>query len=228
MSNFLKKAMGLFVEFEPDDNNNARAAEQHHALSQKFPLSNPSGNSYQPVQSGPPNLSEAELDKFEQHFSALFEKSNLPGPDYYEFWKMMETLEAHVKDENARMAAVYATLSIQGLTKNRLIESAAQYKQIIEQDKAEFEKAASSKAATEVDGRNQQLEDLSKKMADNAALIQQLTKEIAEAQTLTEQLKGQIAEQEAKIHANTQGYQVACEAMLRKINTDIQKINTSL
>jgi uncharacterized coiled-coil protein SlyX len=226
MSNFLKKAMGLFVEFEPEENSDVRRPEQP-SLSQKFPLSNSSG----PAPARPPGpvaLSAADMDKFEQHFSALFEKSNFPGPDYYEFWKMMDTLEAHVKDENARMAAVYATLSIQGLTKSKLIESAAQKKKIIEQDKAEFEKAASDKAATEVDGRHQQLKDMEKKMADNAALIQQLTKEITEAQAKSEQLRAQMAEQEEKIVANRQGYQVACEAMVRKINTDIQKIETSL
>ncbi len=220
--------MGLFVEFEPDEKSHTGSADQP-SLSEKFPLSNSAAKPAAAAVPAPSSaISAADLDKFEQHFSQLFEKSNLPGPDYFEFWKMMDALEAHVKDETARVAAVFATLSIQGLTKAKLIETAAQYKQIIEQDRAEFEKAASQKTAAEVDGRQQQLQDLEKKIADNAALIQQLTKEISEAQAMAEQLKTQMAEQEQKIVSNRQGYQLACEAMIRKINTDIQKIETSL
>ncbi|WP_143310770.1 hypothetical protein [Chitinophaga vietnamensis] len=223
MSNFLKKAMGLFVEFEPDETHETGRHDQS-ALPGKFPPSNVNTPDANP----PKALSAAEMDKFEQHFNALFERSNFPGPDYYEFWKMMDALEAHVKDESARMSAVFATLSIQGLTKNKLIETAAQYKQIIAQDRSNFEAAVNEKASSEIDGRQQQLAALQKKMANNAALIQQLTKEITDAQNESEQLKEQIAAQEQRIVANRQGYQVACEAMIRKINTDIQKIETAL
>jgi hypothetical protein len=37
MANFLKKALGLFVEFEPNEKTDADA---HHDVAQKFPLSN--------------------------------------------------------------------------------------------------------------------------------------------------------------------------------------------
>jgi hypothetical protein len=134
MANFLKKALGLFVEFEPNEKTDANV---HHDVAQKFPLSN-----IKATTQAMPAMSEADIDKFEQHFSGLFERSNLPGPDYYEFWKMMETLEAHVPDEKTRMAAVFATLSIQGLTKQTLLETAAQSKQIVETDRTEFEKSS--------------------------------------------------------------------------------------
>jgi hypothetical protein len=220
MANFLKKALGLFVEFEPNEKTDADA---HHDVAQKFPLSNIKA-SKQAV----PAMSEADIDKFEQHFSGLFERSNLPGPDYYEFWKMMETLEAHVPDEKARMAAVFATLSIQGLTKQKLLETAVQYKQLVETDRAEFEKAVNEKALQEVQGRQQQLADLEKKIAQHAETIKRLTEEISAAQVQTGHIKAEITEHEQKISTNRQGYQVACGAMINKIETDLQKIQTSL
>lgn len=216
MANFLKKALGLFVEFEPNDQT---AANVSNNVAQKFPLSNIKER---------PAMSQADIDKFEQHFSALFESSNLPGPDYYEFWKMMETLEAHVPDEKARMAAVFATLSIQGLNKQKLLETAAQYKLIVEKDRSEFEKAANEKALQEVQGRQQQLTDLEKKIAQHAETIKKLTEEITAAQLQTGQIKAQIAEQDQKITSSRQGYQLACDAMINKIETDLQKIQTTL
>lgn len=204
------------MEFEP---NEQAAANVSNTVAQKFPLGNIKAR---------PAMTEADIDKFDQHFSALFESSNLPGPDYYEFWKMMETLEAHVPDEKARMAAVFATLSIQGLSKQKLLETAAQYRLMVEKDRNEFEKAANEKALQEVQGRQQQLTDLEKKIAQHAETIKKLTEEITAAQLQTGQIKAQIAEHDQKITSSRQGYQLACDAMINKIETDLQKIQTTL
>ncbi|WP_295127837.1 hypothetical protein [uncultured Chitinophaga sp.] len=219
MANLLKKALGLFVEFEPDGES-APVQNSSSNTPAKFPAAH--------AKEIAAAMTDADLDKFEQHFSQLFERSNLPGPDYFEFWKMMETLEAHLPDEKARLSVVYATLSVQGLTKDKLMESAAQYKLIVEQDRNEFDKAANDKASHEIEGRRQQLEDMEKLIADNAELIQKLTQEITAAQTKAGALKTEVTEHERKIAVNRQGYQVASEAMINKILTDIQKIQTSL
>lgn len=219
MANFLKKALGIFVEFEPNDpQQTGRPAGDN--LAQKFPLSG--------AKAAAANITAEELDKFEQHFSRLFESSNLPGPDYFEFWRMMETLEAHVPDEKARIGAVFATLSIQGLTKDKLLQTATQYKSMVEKDRDEFDKAADDKAKHEIQGRVQQIADLEKKIAENSQKIQQLTQEITAAQTSMKELKGQVSEHEQKIANSRQGYDVACQAMITKIQSDIQIIQTSL
>jgi len=141
---------------------------------------------------------------------------------------MMETLEAHVPDEKARIGAVFATLSIQGLTKEKLLETAAQYKGMVEKDRDEFDKAADDKAKQEIQGRVQQIADLEKKIAEHSQKIQQLTQEITAAQASMKELKGQVSEQEQKIASSRQGYDVACQAMITKIQSDIQTIQTSL
>lgn len=220
MANFLKKALGLFVEFEPSEPQQPGTPVRDN-LAQKFPLSSSK-------QAAVANLSDEELDKFEQHFTRLFESSNLPGPDYFEFWRMMETLEAHVPDEKARIGAVFATLSIQGLTRDKLLETAAQYKAMVEKDRAEFDKAADDKAAREVEGRVQQIARFEKDIAEHSQKIQELTAAINKAQADMKVLKDQAAAHEQKIAASRQGYDVACDAMINKITTDIQKIQTSI
>ena len=219
MANLFKKALGLFVEFEPDGES-APAQNSSSNTPVQFPAAH--------VREIAASMTDADLDKFEQHFSQLFERSNLPGPDYFEFWKMMETLEAHLPDEKARIPVVYVTLSVQGLTKDKLIESATQYKLLVEQDRNEFDKAANDKASQEIEGRRQQLADMEKLIADNAELIRKLTQEITAAQTKASALETEVSEHERKMAVNRQGYQVASEAMINKILTDIQKIQTSL
>ncbi|MBO9153396.1 hypothetical protein ACFOTA_14340 [Chitinophaga sp. GCM10012297] len=220
MSDFLRKALGLFVEFEPNEPTPPGTPERD-SLAQKFPLSSPKP-------AAPVVISDEELDKFGQHFSRLFENSNLPGPDYFEFWRMMETLAAHLPDEKARIGAVFATLSVQGLTRGKLLETAALYKAIVEKDRAEFDKAADDKAAKEVEGRVHQIAQFEKDIAEHSAMIRELTEAITKAQADMKTLKDQVTEHERKIAANRQGYDLACDAMINKIETDIQKIQTTI
>ncbi len=217
--------MGLFVEFEPGESSHADTANDAH-LAQKFPLGNIKNKPATAAVAA--TMSQADLDKFEKHFTDLLEKANLPGPDYFEFWKMMETLETHVPDEKTRMAAVFATLSIQGLNKQKLLETAATYKEIVEKDRAEFDKAADDKALQEVQGRQIQLVNLEKTVAQHAETIKKLTAEITAAQAQMEEVKTAITEHEQKIATGRQSYQLASDAMINKIATDLQKIQTSL
>lgn len=227
MAGFFKKALGLFVEFEEEqnssDNSMPTSNKSTNTTFNLTPKTNSGANNV-----GNTTLSQAELDKFEKHFDNLFEKANLQGPDYYEFWKMMETLETHIPDEAARISAVYASLTIQGMSKSKLIDTAKQYIAILEKDKAEFEKAASEKAKSEIDTRRALLTDLEKMILAHSETIKKLTQEIGEAQNKIGALKNEIADAEGKISGNKGGYNLACEAMLNKITHDIKKIETTL
>lgn len=217
MASIFKKALGVFVEFEEDPKSPA-------------PLQSNISNQPKSIQSTAAisTLNQQDIDKFEKHFDTLFEKTNLPGPDYFEFFKMMETLEAHIPDEKVRISAVFSSLSIQGMTKAKLLETAAQYKSVVEADKAEFQKASEKKAHNELESRKQNLVSLEKKIFDNSELIKNLTTEISEAQGKMGVLKDEIQLEEKKLTSAKTGYILACDAIMNQINSDILKITTSL
>jgi len=220
MSGFFKKALGIFVEIDESTTETPKnvtpGSETNHLPGQAIPA----------VHSK--TLNEIDIEKFEKHFEKLFEQSNMQGPDYYEFFKMLETLEEHIKDEKTRFSAVFASLSIQGLTKQRLLEAAEYYKSIIVKDKERFEGAINQKSLTELESRMNTVKDLEKKIVDNSELIKKLTKEISDSQAKISILKNEISEEETKLISNKSGYNIACDAMLNKINIDITKIQTNL
>ncbi len=231
-----KKALGLFVEFEDEE---PKASNQNSSWSEDgLPIQvKPKATQiFSVVNSNLPanaivnraTLSQGVIDKFEKHFEVLFDNVNLPGPDYYEFWKMMETLEVAVPDEAVRMNAVFSTLKVQGLTKETLVSSAEKYLEVVEKDKIEFTNAVSSKVLGEIEGRKNAITSLEDKNKQNAELIQKLTAEINENTQKITSLKKETIDEEAKINNNTNGYNLACGAMLAKLTSDIQKIKTSL
>lgn len=218
MSEFIKKALGLFVEFEESappaagENNGSSPARQH----------TPQPSDYRG------QMSSQDIEKFTKHFNDVFDGANLPGPDYFEFSKMMDMLETAIPDENNRIMAVYASLSLQGLTKAKVIDSARQYVVMLEQDKARFDKAASEKANVEIEDRRTKIGGLEKKIADNAEMIKKLNQEITDAQAAIGNLKNEIVQLDTKISASKGGYIVAFQAMYNKIAGDIQKLNSLL
>ncbi len=214
MASFFKKALGVFVEFDEEQNKEAAPSSIQMP---SIPIE---------ISRNPDN--HAEAAKFEKYFENLFEKANMPGPDYFEFYKTMEMLEAHIADEKARLSATFASLAIQGLTKKNLLETAAKYRSIIQQDKSNFENALDEKMKADIGQRQDQLKGMEQKIAANSEQIQNLTKEISDTQVLIGQIKTEVMEQENKLTKNKNGYQVACQAVLNKIETDIQKIQTTL
>lgn len=214
MASFFKKALSVFVEFDDDQKQDTKSSFS------KTP-SLPNEISRNPV-------NHIEAEKFEKYFDNLFEKANFPGPDYFEFYKTMEMLEVHIGDEKARLSATFASLSIQGLTKDILINTANKYKTIIENDQVNFDKALNDKLKSEVGKRQAQLQDLDKKIKSNSEQIQLLTKEISDSQILIGKLKTEVMDQENKLTNNKNGYQVACQAILNKINKDIVEIQSTL
>ncbi len=226
MSNMFKKALGLFVEFEPEAPKPTNSSWGDDGLPlQVKPGKKPASSS---TASTTGFINQNDLDKFEKHFEELFDTANLPGPDYYEFWKMMEALEAAVPDENVRMAAVFSTLKIQGMSKEALIGSAEKYLQIVDKDKLEFQNAVNTKVLGEIEGRKSSIDELEKRNNANNEMIQKLTKEINDNQQKITALKKEVIDQEAKVNSNKNGYNIACDAMLAKLSGDIQKIKTNL
>ena len=222
--------LDLFIEIEPSSKKPAvekpiittlpaqpTPSNQHLPLNSSSPSIQPSGT-----------LTTAELEKFEKHFTKLFQEANMPGPDYYEFVKTDDTLKAHIIDEKARFGAAFATLSIQGLTKTKLLEAAEYYKQVIQKDKLNFESEVDDKSKTELDSRKNEVSLLETKIQSDSDQIRKLTEGIQASQQRVDILKNEISTEEQRIFNNKQGYLTASTAMLNKIDSDIQKININL
>src|SRR5438270_6530340 len=86
---------------------------------------------------GPTPVSSADTEKFRQYFDKLFAEANIPGPDYYEFSCMTEAMRS-IPDDKARYMAAFAGLSVQGLNKQQLLATAAQYLQVLDTDAGNF------------------------------------------------------------------------------------------
>ncbi len=210
-SSLFRKALRLFVVL--DEETEAEAPKPTHTAAPPATQ---------------PTLSATDLEKYERHFEQLFEQANLPGPDYFEFWRTLDALEAHIPDETARIKAAFASLQVQGLDKAKLLSTAAQYRDVVLRDKANFEAAVAQKAEAEMATRQAERQRLQQENEARQRQIAQLQEEMAAAERRIEQLQQEMAQEKRRIEQVQSGYAAACQAMLSKINADIERIQQIL
>lgn len=212
MANLGKKILSAFVEVNDDKKQEAPKPLPKEELSKAtaepvftFSRTTVSNNYASPVNS-----------KFAAYFDKLFFDANMPGPDYYEFSKMIEAMQA-IPDEEVRYITAYAGLSVQGLNKQKLLSTAEQYLQLLDTDATNFHNSVDAALKEKVHEKKRQMDEKDKR-------IQQLAQEISALQNELMALQSEIKENEAKIEANTGGYKNESEAMKYRINNDIEKI----
>jgi hypothetical protein len=212
MANLGKKILSAFLEVSDDKKQEAEKPPSTEYMPKAAPVSQPSytGTTAQNSYTSPVS------SKFAAYFEKLFMEANIPGPDYYEFSKMIEVMQA-VPDERVRYITAFAGLSVQGLDKQKLLSTAAQYLQLLDTDATNFHSTVDA-------ALQEKVYEKKKLMTDKESRIQQLTQEISVLQNELLNLQAEIKDNEAKIEANTGGYKNESEAMKNRINHDMEKI----
>ena len=202
MASFGKKILSAFVEVTEDE----KTVTVQEEVKQK---STPVTETYK--------TSATTTEKFKQYFDQLFKDANLPGPDYFEFNKMTEAMIS-IPDEKARYSAAFAGLNVQGLDKQKLLNTATEYLKILETDATNFDSTVDAALKEKVQNKQMEIEAKQKRIAEISSEITDLQKQI-------QLLQNEVKENEEKIENNTGGYKAASESMKEKILFDIQKIN---
>jgi hypothetical protein len=172
---------------------------------------------------GTVSVSTDDLQKFNQHFDELFDKANLPGPDYFEFSKMCQAMST--LPEDMKFTAAFGGLQVQGLTKEKLLESANHYIAIIDEDANKFNSAIDQKILSDVQNKRSEAEQKRKSIMEREDMIKNLQQEIANETVGIAKLESEASEQEQKANQKSLTYKAACESRKAMIATDLQKIN---
>jgi len=205
MASLGKKILSAFVEVSDDEQ---KPVEKTPApVQQQTPTYATTSNAA---------TSAAVDSRFKEYFDKLFTEANIPGPDYYEFSKMVSVMHT-IPDEKIRLQAAFAGLTLQGLDKNKLLSTAEQYLQVLNTDAANFQRTVDATLHEKVHGKKQSAEEKQKR-------IQQLQNEIQQLQNEIEVLQKEIQDNEEKIETNTGGYKIASVNMKNRIAQDIEKI----
>src|SRR5579872_6030294 len=133
MARLGKKILSVFVENVSTDQPAASAPAQEPSTGTLSAAGTPPGLNPDPAG----NEASRNDTRFIDYFDKLFSDANIPGPDYYEFSRMIGAMQA-IPDEQSRFYTAYAGLQVQGLDKTKLLSTAGEYLRILASDADHF------------------------------------------------------------------------------------------
>jgi hypothetical protein len=155
--------------------------------------------------------------RFTGHFDKLMGDANIPGPDYFEFARMIAAMQA-ITDEAARYNAAFAGLQAQGLTRQRLLDTATDYLRVLTTDAQQFQATVDNSFQEKVKGKETEAEG-------KAARIQTLSQEIAQLQQQIGALQEETRASKEKLAAGSSAYTAESNRRQQEIRRDVEKIN---
>ena len=155
--------------------------------------------------------------RFAAHFDKLFSDANIPGPDYYEFARMILAMQV-ITDERSRYAAAFAGLQAQGLDKDKLLTTAGEYLRVLATDADAFFKTLETALQEKVHSRASEAEEKNRR-------IQALSQEILELQSQIAAMQNEIRENRDKLETGRSVYTAESDRRRQQIQTDIERIN---
>jgi hypothetical protein len=170
------------------------------------------------------SASSEDIEMFNKHFDEIFEKANLPGPDYFEFSKMCQAMN-QLTDE-VKFPAVFGGLQVQGLTKEKLVESANIYISVIDEDASKFNTAIDQKIVADVQRKRAEAQEKRKAIQEREDMIKKIHEEISKFSSDITNLEAEANDQELKANQKSITYKSACDARKSLILSDIQKISS--
>ncbi|MBS1661602.1 MAG: hypothetical protein JST68_11190 [Bacteroidetes bacterium] len=210
MAKLGKKLLSAFIEVSDEKKEDApRTSSAPHETVASAPAD-------ASVASAVPAAAAAD-QRFADYFDKLFSEANIPGPDYYEFSKMIGAMQL-IADEQSRYYAAYAGLQVQGLDKPKLLSTAAEYLRILTADSDQFQKTVQTALEEKVHSRTAAADEKARRIQALSQEIQQLQEEIAAMQR-------EIGESRSGLEASGQAYAAESARRKQQIESDIQKID---
>lgn len=184
------------------------------------------------------NVSAEVEEQYLNHFMEFLEKNNIPGLDYLEFANLLhKQFEkfGNTLSEAQLYEMAFMSFETQGITKQRLIETANIYLKMTADHKKEFDQYLSNDGAKTVQDKTNENARLIKANSDAAVQIDNLQKQIMQIQgavnTNTQTINANnaiIQGEQQKLQAKQVKFEAAYKLVIEKITGDTQKIQTLL
>ncbi len=221
--NMFKKLKSIFIV--EDDSLIAKEQEISRNKPKDIALNTPKIEVIQPIQGKSTDIGSLENNKFSDILFKVIEDNNIDGFDYLEFKNSVVSLAKNIPDEGTQYKSAYEVGKTIGLTKNRLLETAQFYADIIKKEETKFSQAFENQRQQQLNGRAEEIKKHEDEIVDFEQRIAQLQQTIEEHKVKINELRTAMNESTEKL-AQTHGeFQAAYQNLHNQMAMDIQKIN---
>lgn len=167
-------------------------------------------------------------EKSVEFISKAIEKANLPGFDYVEFKQALSNLAKMNIDEATAFKSAYGTAMTMGLTKEKLLETATHYKNVVSKEKEQFDIASQKQQDLKIGENLRLVDEMNKKILDNELKIKQLQDEIDQMRIKVRGMDYEREQAYGKIEEAKNKFNFAHQSIMNQIEKDIDNIQKYL
>lgn len=166
--------------------------------------------------------------KMQNALIAALNKNASDEFDYLKFKVSVKKMLDMGMDKETAVKSAFATASVMGITKNKLVNSAKKYKGSLDKEREQFAIALKNKIAKNVDGKKVEAERLKKEIVSHKEKIAKLLKEIELFEDKIGQVDDVVAAAQAKIESTRSDFKSTFDAIYSQIEEDIINIGSAL
>ncbi|MCW5921355.1 MAG: hypothetical protein KIS77_03360 [Saprospiraceae bacterium] len=163
-----------------------------------------------------------------EFLASAIEKNNLPGFDYYEFKRAVVALSQMKLDEPTAHKSAFTTAATVGVTKEKLIESATYYRNLVEKEREQFDKALENQNAVKITARQEEAKRLRDQVERHKAEIARLQDEIGGYLNQIDQAEAASKLESEKLEKAKAAFEKTHKAVLLHIDKDIENMHKYL
>jgi hypothetical protein len=160
-----------------------------------------------------------------EFLTATVEKNNLPGFDYIEFKRAIATLISMQMEEPLAIKSAFATAATVGVTKEKLIESAGYYRNLLQKEQDQFSAALAGQTTAKVKARQEEALD---QIERHKAEIVRLQDEMAAYLEQADQTEKQAVTESEKIEKARSNFEQTLSSILLHIDGDVEAMHKHL
>ena len=162
------------------------------------------------------------------YFKKVFTENNFPGPDYQEFKNALEDMKSQPLDEAAKIKTVWISFKAMGLTPQKLIDTAEQYKTIFATKLTQFDSELQRAVVEHVDNKQKDVENLIAKNKQLDDDMKKLNEQILANQDAIKSLKDEIQKNGTDLSAKKNDWHKVYQDFISEIDGHIELINKYL
>ena len=166
--------------------------------------------------------------KMQNALIAAIKKNASDEFDYLKFKVSVNKMLEMGMDRETALKSAFATASVMGVTKNKLVTSAKKYRGTLDKEREQFAIALKNKIAKNVDGKKVEAERLKKEIVSHKEKIAKLLNEIEMFENKIAQVDDVVAAAQQKIEATRSDFKSTFDAIYSQIEEDIINLGSLL
>jgi chromosome segregation ATPase len=169
-------------------------------------------------------LDDRSLDFLAQ----ALERSNLDGFDYYELRRAVHQLMATQMDEATAYKSAFTTAATLGVTKEKLLETAAYYRDLLDKEKIQFAEALDNQNQSKVANKEAEVKRLRDQIERHKADIARLQDEMGGYLNQIEAAEAQVKAESEKLAKAKSAFEHTHTSVLLHIDRDVENMHKYL